>query len=136
MNSPKTPQQLSDAIESLVTSYIDDVRRAAQGAVDRSLSGTRRPVKREDRSSSETSRPTKRRSDDELVVLCDRLYELVRARPGESMAAFAAETGVAARALHRPMLRLKAMGRIRSVGERNMTRYFPAIERPSKTVDA
>ena len=136
MNSPKTPQQLSDAIESLVTSYIDDVRRAAQGAVDRSLSGTRRPVKREDRSGRATGRSTKRRSDDELVVLCDRLYELVRARPGESMAAFAAETGVAARALHRPMLRLKAMGRIRSVGERNMTRYFPAIERPSTTADA
>jgi len=47
------------------------------------------------------------------------------------MVVFADEAGVAARALERPMAKLKAEGRVRSVGQRNLTRYFPAVVRPS-----
>ena len=45
--------------------------------------------------------------------------------PGETMTVLAARVGGKSRALHRPMMHLKATGRVRSAGERNFTRYFP-----------
>ena len=38
MTSLKTPQQLATAIEVLIAAHLDDVRRAAQHAIDRSFS--------------------------------------------------------------------------------------------------
>lgn len=35
--------------------------------------------------------------------------------------------GAPARTLHRPMMLLKRAGRVRSVGTRHATRYFPAV---------
>jgi len=49
------------------------------------------------------------------------------------MAAFANEVGVEVRQLQRPMSKLKADGRIRSVGQRNTTRYFPAVARAARS---
>jgi hypothetical protein len=37
MKNPSAPEQLANAIESLVASYIDDARRAAEQAFERSL---------------------------------------------------------------------------------------------------
>jgi|GEM_PF-7074870 len=39
MVSPKTPEQLADAIETVVASYLDEARRNVQHAVERSLPG-------------------------------------------------------------------------------------------------
>jgi hypothetical protein len=36
------------------------------------------------------------------------------------------------RELQRPMAKLRAEGRVRSVGQRHMMRYFPAVARASK----
>jgi hypothetical protein len=132
MASPKSPDQLAQAIEALVASFVDESRRAAEEAVQRSFAGARRNAKRAHRSRMEAAHPPKRRTADELSELCEKLYELVRARPGESMAVFAEEIGLPTPALHRPMSKLKSEGRVRSVGERNMTRYFPAVGRRSK----
>lgn len=139
MTPPKTPQQLADAIEYLVASHIDEVRRAAQRAIDRSFpsptAGTR-PESRKAAHKTRKRRSAKRRSAEELGELCEKLYELVCSQPGESMTTFSDASGIAVRALHRPMSKLKAEGRIRSVGERNLTRYFPAVGRRSKSADA
>ena len=123
MTSAKTPEQLADAIECLVAVHIDEVRRAAQQAIERSFSRPvgAKPSKRRVRRDARTGRPAKRRSAEELGELCDKLYELVCARPGEPMIAFADQIGLSARALELPMSKLKAQGRIRSVGERNLT---------------
>ncbi len=132
MNSLKTPQQLADAIESLVTSYVDEVRQVARKAVERSFSGSAaktRSAKRKGNRDAQTERRARRRSADELGELCEQIYEWVCERPGESMTAFADETGLAVRTLQRPMSKLKADGRIRCVGERNQARYFPAVGR-------
>jgi hypothetical protein len=134
MNTPSTPEQLADAIETLVASYMKEVRLAAQHAIERSLalpatasvgSKSKARVEAPRRSS------TKRRSGAELDAVCDALYKLVRARPGESAAHLAAEMGETAVTLQRPMAKLKAEGRVRSVGERHLTRYFPAVVRAS-----
>jgi len=57
--------------------------------------------------------------------LAERLFLAVKACPGETMTVLAARVGGKPRALHRPMMHLKATGRVRSAGERNFTRYFP-----------
>ena len=59
--------------------------------------------------------------------MAETLYEQVCAKPGEPMLAFAAELGATPRELHRPMMTLKRAGRVRTVGERHRTRYFPAV---------
>jgi len=60
-----------------------------------------------------------------VLALADRLYEAVRAQPGETIAVIAAHVGETPGALHRPMLHLRTAGRVRSAGQRHGTRYFP-----------
>ena len=136
MTSPKNPEQLAGAIEALVASYIDEVRRAAQKAIDRTLScPTASTIASKGRAvqPAQQRRPARRRGVEELDALCDRLFELVCARPGVSIAVLADEIGQQASTLRRPMTKLKADGRIRSVGQRQAMRYFPAVVRPPQS---
>ena len=140
MTSPKTPQQLASEIESLVASYVDEVRRVAQASLDQAFAkaigkvGASSRTRRTDRSEGRVT--SKRRSPDEIDEIGERLYDLVCARPGESMTVFSEEIGLPVPALHRPMWKLKTEGRVRCVGERNLARYFPALARRSKNADA
>jgi DNA-binding IclR family transcriptional regulator len=72
---------------------------------------------------------SKRRTAAELDATCEQLCALVRARPGESVVALAEQMGVPATTLQRPMAKLRAEGRVRTVGERHQMRYFPAVTR-------
>jgi DNA-binding IclR family transcriptional regulator len=60
-----------------------------------------------------------------------KVLEAVQACPGETMTVIAARVGEKPRALHRPMMRLKEAGRVRSAGARNFTRYFPMTGKPA-----
>jgi|GEM_PF-1198939 len=134
MRSPSTPEQLANAIESLVASYIDEVRQAAQQAIERSVSRSvqaRRPTKSTGHRPPAPRLATKRRTGAELDETCEKLCALVRARPGESIVTLAADMGASAGTLQRPMAKLRAEGRVRSVGERHLMRYFPAVVRPA-----
>jgi len=135
MTSPKNPEQLADAIEALVASYIDEVRHVAQHAIDRTLSfpkASSRASKGRRIQPAQPRQPARRRGVEELDGLCDRLYELVCARPGVSMGVLADEVGEQAGRLRRPMTRLRTDGRVRSVGQRHAMRYFPAVVRPAE----
>ena len=137
MISPKTPQQLVDVIETVVASYLDEVRRTVQHAVELSLSrsaATTRPNKSKVERSDQRRSTKTRRSAGALDELCDKLHQCVCARPGESSAVFADELGCTVRDLQRPMAKLKAQGRIRCAGQRNLMRYFPAVTRASKGI--
>ena len=128
MGNPKTPDDLAAQIEALVVGYVDEVRRCAQQAVERGLSAAISPTNKTSKSNAKSKRTFRgRRPPAELNELSERLCSLIHERPGESMVTFAAELGVSIRALHRPMTMLKRAGRIRSVGQRHLTRYFPAI---------
>jgi hypothetical protein len=140
MKIPGTPEQLADAIESLVASYMDEVRLTAQRAVERSL--TRWAVSRSPSKGSDTRRTaprshtrTGRRSRAALDEVCEQLCKLVRARPGESMVTLACEMGMPMSTLQRPMAKLRTEGRVRSVGQRHLTRYFPAVLRATAGKD-
>lgn len=132
MQNPSTPEELAAAIESLVSVYMDQVRTVAQGAVERSLSGSRTHrdrLKPAPRRRSAPSTPSKRRTAAEVDDLCAELCKLVRARPGESLAVLAEEMSVPASTLKRPMNQLRSQGRVRTVGQRHLTRYFPTVNR-------
>jgi len=133
MKTPNSALELADAIESLVASYMDSVRDAAQQAVGRAIA---KPVARRRRSSSgarttsATSRPTTaRRTTTKLEEVCDALCERVCAQPGASMVELAEQMDADARSLRGPMAKLRAAGRVRSVGQRHLTRYYPAVVR-------
>ena len=62
-----------------------------------------------------------------MAALCERLYQAVCAKPGEGMVVLATDIGASPRELNRPMAQLKGAGKVRSVGQRNLTRYFPLV---------
>lgn len=131
---------LAQGIERLVREYISTVRIAAQGAVERAVAAgasgkpARTPSAKQRPESATTSRQGARRPSDEIGALSERLYEAVCRAPGEKMAVLAPMIGATARELNRPMLLLRRAGRIRSVGTKHATRYFPMArdgQRPS-----
>ena len=139
MTLPKTPDQLAEAIEKLVAGYVDEARQMVQSSLEQSFARHTAPagrVKKKQAIRDRATQPTvARRSADELAAIRERLYELICAHPGESTTLFSDQLGISAKDLHRPVSKLKAEGRIRSFGERNQTRYFPAVGRRSKNAD-
>lgn len=123
---------LADGIERLVREYISTIRTAAQGAVERAVavnsgrsvptaSAKARPV------TATPSRQGARRPSDAIGALGERLYEELCRTPGETMAVLAPKIGATARELNRPVIVLRRAGRIRSVGTKHQTRYFPMV---------
>jgi len=118
---------LSEQIEQLVREHIEMTRRAAAEAVERAFASTSAVVAAPRSSATRSSRraPGRRRGPDEIAALGERLYAAVIAEPGETMAVLAPAVGETPRDLHRPMAMLKRAGRVRSVGARHQTRYYP-----------
>jgi len=117
----KIPETLETKIERLVREHLAGQQLAARAAIERAFAlaapGQRTTPRR---------RATyRRRPPTEVAELAERLLEAVRACPGETMMVIAARVSERPRVLLRPMMHLKAAGRVRSAGERNRTRYFP-----------
>ncbi len=126
MTNTTTPQALGERIERLVQEYMSATRVAVQAAMDRvfaSSGGAKVQKRRQD----EPPRTSHRRPPAEMAALADRLYAAVRQRPGETMTVLAPVVGGSARDLQRPMTLLRRAGRVRSVGKRHATRYFPMV---------
>jgi hypothetical protein len=66
-----------------------------------------------------------------MAGLSERLYAAVCANPGALMTVLATHVGATPRELNRPALILKRAGRVRSVGQRAHTRYFPMAMKSS-----
>jgi hypothetical protein len=128
MTNTTSPQDLCNRIEHLVEEYISTTRAAARAALDRAFAAATTPSMRPSRpttGATARARTGSRRAADEIGALSERLYEAVCRTPGEKMEVLAPVVGASARELNRPMLRLKRAGRVRSVGTRHATRYFP-----------
>lgn len=124
MTNTTTHQALGERIERLVQEYMSATRVAAQAAMDRAFA-TNVSTKVKKQRQEETPRTSHRRPSAELATLGGRLCEAVRATPGETMTVLAPMVGASPRELLRPMTLLKRAGRVRSVGTRQATRYFP-----------
>jgi hypothetical protein len=118
-------EELATRIEQLVREHIAESRRTAQQAVERAFASTTPARSTRSKSATKSAAVGRRRPPEEVAALGDRLYAAICTNPGEGMARLAAEIGASVRELHRPMTRLRRAGRIRSVGSRHLTRYFP-----------
>ena len=134
MTNPVNHRALADGIEALVRQYISTIQVTTQAAVERALAANsgsavaartagRRP--RGAPGASASRQQGSRRPSEEIGALSERFYEALCRAPGEKMAVLAPMVGATAPELNRPMLLLKRAGRIRSVGTKHATRYFP-----------
>lgn len=126
--------------ETLLREQRAACRAAALAALDRvfpvdictSAGGSRPGKKAKKRSSGRRSRttgrpPVPRRSHAEMAELSERLFKVLCAKPGQPKTALAETLEVSASELDRPMNHLRSSGRVRAVGQRHLTRYFPAV---------
>jgi len=121
-------ETLSEQIEQLVRAHIEAARREAADALARAFSSASTPA-RVGATPKRLRTAGRRRASTELSALGARLYEAVVAQPGETMAVLAPDLGCSPRELHRPMAALRQAGRVRSVGQRHQTRYYPTVAR-------
>jgi hypothetical protein len=132
---------LSIQIEQLILDQIAAFRVTAHDAMDRAFAAgllQKEPVAARAKKALPTSTGTRgpRRGRRELEELSEKLYEAVCAHPGEAMAVFARALGVAVSELQRPMAVLRESKRVRSVGCRHLTRYFPLTQADSTATAA
>ena len=116
----KSPETLETQIERLVREHLAMQQTAARAAVERAFAVMAPP-----RQAPARRGKYSRRAPEQMAELAERLFEAVRTCPGETMAVIADRVGEKPQVLNRPMANLKRAGRVRSAGERNLTRYFP-----------
>jgi DNA invertase Pin-like site-specific DNA recombinase len=128
-SSKSLEQKIESAVESLVREHLAALEATATDAV---RAGFRRAAAsgstRGRAATPRRRRQGRRRTREEIAALEERLYEAICAHPGETMAVIAEAVGVSARELNRPATVLRRTGRVRSVGRRQYTRYFPLGE--------
>jgi hypothetical protein len=117
--------ELSQKIDQVVREHIAASRSAGTAALGRAF-GTAMRSTSAPRTRPPRAKPSRRRPPTEVAELGERFYDAVCGNPGETMAVLAAKLGLSARELNRPMSLLKRAGRLRTVGQRHLTRYFPA----------
>ena len=122
-------ETLTQTIELLVASFIRETQEAANAAVERALQTSTVGIKPKVVRSQAGHQKVNRRSPTEIEQQSDDLLSLICKHPGESMSFFADKLGLTVRELNRPMVKLKSSGKIRSVGERNQTHYFPSVSK-------
>lgn len=116
----KVRETLEAKVERVVREHLAEQRVSVKAAIERAFASPSTPrvtVRRREWQG--------RRARAEVVELAERLFDVVKACPGETMRVIAPRLGEKTRALERPMKYLKETGRVRSAGERNFTRYFP-----------
>jgi len=126
MTKTNTNWDLGECIERLVQEHIAASHTAAQEAIDRAFASAAKPAVRTEAAKA-PRRAGKKRPSADIAALGDRLYRGVCAKPGETMAVLAPMAVASARELHRPMTLLRRAGRVRAVGTRHRTRYFPMV---------
>jgi hypothetical protein len=119
-----TNENLGHQIERLVAEHIAATRKVAEAAVERAFASAG-AVRPKPERAVRARRTGKRRAVAELTALGEQFFRVLNSKPGETMTALAAEVGASPRELHRAVAHLKQAGRVRAVGQRSQTRYFP-----------
>lgn len=121
-------------IEELVRGHIAELRASAAAAVERAFARTVARGAKAGRVSAPAARASgQRRPPQEMAALAERLYAVVCTHPGAAMSTLASELSTSPRELNRPALLLKRAGRVRTVGQRAGTRYFPTVPKAAAT---
>jgi hypothetical protein len=134
-----TNHDLAKQIEDLVRQHVDALRSVAAAAVTRAfvaeLGESMRTSGRET-SARPRTRAARRRAPEELLALGERFYAVLCRQPGETMTTLAVEVGVAPRVLQVAVARLRRTGRVRVIGKRQQTRYYPMTSPSAATSTA
>ena len=122
-------QRLQQQIENAFHEYMLAGRAAAMTALERAMAAASsaaaersKPAATRGRDASSTG---KRRTASELATLSEQLYEVIATHPGEGMIVLSGRMGLSGPQLQRAVARLRGTERIRTVGVRQQTRYFP-----------
>jgi len=118
-------KKLEEQIGEAVAEYLKASQAAATAAMERAFGSSGATRARAPKSAPGQRRNAPKRDRAEMEKLSNALDEAVRAKPGETMKTLAQEVGAAPRELQVPVARLKRAGRIRTVGQRQFTRYYP-----------
>lgn len=129
-----TIPDLETQIEQWVLNHIAATRDAVTAAVERAFVSSEKAPRRSPKPHrvNKTTASVGHRASEEIAALTERLYEAVRANPGETMKVLASQLGTSPRALSLPAAKLKGAGRVRVVGQRQFTRYFPLVNGAAK----
>ena len=125
--------ELAKQIEKLVVDFIASSQLAAAAAVKRAFAAAGGGGGRGRHPQVESRKVSARRSPEEMASLSERLYDAICSTPGERMTVLARAVGVAPRDLLVPSAHLKRMGRIRTAGQKQQTRYFPMVKSASNS---
>jgi hypothetical protein len=128
MTNTNGHEELGQQIEQLIEAHIAASLRSAQEAVARSFASAGRGQVGSTTRRVARSSPGQRRVGGELAAMGERFFEAVCAKPGETMSVLSVDVGASARELHRSVTLLRRAGRVRAVGHRRFTRYFPMNE--------
>ena len=74
-----------------------------------------------------------RRQSEQVAALAEELYAAICRCPGETMATLRGQVSQSAKALALPTAKLLQAGRIKKIGERQFTRYFPVAPETKQT---
>jgi predicted Rossmann fold nucleotide-binding protein DprA/Smf involved in DNA uptake len=110
-----TNNELAEQIERLVRDHVAGIRAVAAAAVERAFMATNTAAGGQPQRTRVTS----------AAARAEAFYAALRRSPGETMATLASQVGASPRALQVAVARLKRAGRVRAVGQRQFTRYFP-----------
>jgi hypothetical protein len=127
MSTTNASQSLGEKIEKVILEHMSQLRQEAAQAMERVLSARAATEKRSPAGSKRARSNGQRRGAMELNAMAEEFYAAVCDNPGANMTILAAKLGRSAMQLHRPVARLKQAGRVRSVGERQHTCYFPGV---------
>lgn len=128
--SESLEQKIEIAVARLVREHLAALEASAAAAVREGFRRATRPTsnQRDGACTARRRSPSRRRPRAEVAELEERLYRAVCAHPGETMPVIARAVGATPRELNRPAIVLRREGRVRSVGQRGSTRYFPMGE--------
>ena len=123
-----TRNDVHQQLESLLRAHLEAQRKAMLAVVERGYAGPTRSVARRRSPAAPSQRALvgcARRPDAWITALANRFCAAVAAEPGVAMTHLAAQLGLLARELERPMTHLKIDRRVGSVGRYQGMRYFP-----------
>jgi hypothetical protein len=127
MSTEASIETLEMRIEQLVREHVAAIRAAATTAVARALAEPVRGSSKATGPRASSRRPSRqRRSGQEIAELGERLVQAIEATPGATMSTLSAQVGATPRELAIAVKHLRRQDRVRTVGQRQHTKYFPA----------
>jgi hypothetical protein len=134
MRAKTSTENLEERIEQLVREHIAAIRDRAQAAVARAFAESAVTPSRQATPTAKSlprQPQSRRRTKEQVADLAERLCAAVHTQPGETMLRLAPQVGATASELSLAVARLRQQGRVRTVGQRQHTRYFPLAPAPA-----